>query len=58
MTKAYDKAMPIAYPIRVKEGPAKILTVIECKIKSKRLILKLLHGTTQDIPATKGMVIK
>ena len=36
-----DKAMPIALSHQVKEGPAKILTVM-IKIKWKRLILKLL----------------
>ena len=36
-----DKAMPIALSHQVKEGPAKILTVID-QIKWKRLILKLL----------------
>ncbi|WHY28035.1 SpoIVB peptidase [Bacillus wiedmannii] len=52
-----DKAMPIALSHQVKEGPAKILTVID-KDKVEAFDIEVVSTVPQKFPATKGMVIK
>ncbi|WP_404428573.1 SpoIVB peptidase [Sutcliffiella horikoshii] len=52
-----DKALPIALSTEVKEGPAKILTVVEGD-KVEEFDVEVLSSIPQKFPATKGMVIK
>jgi stage IV sporulation protein B len=52
-----DKEMPIALSHQVKEGPAKILTVIS-KDKVEAFDVEVVSSIPQKFPATKGMVIK
>ncbi|YAR63155.1 SpoIVB peptidase [Bacillus cytotoxicus] len=52
-----DKAMPIALSHQVKEGPAKILTVID-NDKVESFDVDIVSAVPQKFPATKGMVIK
>ena len=52
-----DKAMPIALSNQVKEGPAKILTVID-QDKVEAFDIEVVSTVPQKFPATKGMVIK
>ena len=52
-----DKAMPIALSHQVKEGPAKILTVID-QDKVEAFDIEVVSTVPQKFPATKGMVIK
>lgn len=52
-----DKAMPIALSHQVKEGPAKILTVID-QDKVEAFDIEVVSTVQQKFPATKGMVIK
>ncbi|WP_188692314.1 SpoIVB peptidase [Pullulanibacillus camelliae] len=51
------KGLPIALEDEVKEGPAKILTVVDGK-KVQAFDVTVLNSVKQDIPATKGLVIK
>lgn len=53
----YDKPMPIALSNEVKEGPAKILTVLEGN-EVKAYDVDIVSTVPQKFPATKGMVIK
>nr|WP_237049373.1 SpoIVB peptidase [Lentibacillus amyloliquefaciens] len=53
----YDKPMPIALSHEVKEGPAKILTVLEDE-KVKAFDVKVVSSVPQKFPAKKGMVIQ
>ncbi|MGM8365087.1 SpoIVB peptidase [Virgibacillus sp. W0181] len=53
----YDKPMPIALSADVKEGPGKILTVIEGE-KVEEFDVEIVSSVSQKTPATKGMVIK
>ncbi len=53
----YDKPMPIALSHQVKEGPAKILTVVKGS-KVKAYDVEVVSSIPQKFPATKGMVIK
>ncbi|ARK31385.1 SpoIVB peptidase [Halalkalibacter krulwichiae] len=53
----YDEKMPIALSTHVKEGPAKILTVVEGESVEKYDI-EIVSSVPQNQPATKGMVIK
>ncbi|WP_085523413.1 SpoIVB peptidase [Tuberibacillus sp. Marseille-P3662] len=53
----FNKPMPIALPKEVKEGPAKILTVIDGN-KIQAFDVKVVNSISQKFPATKGMVIK
>lgn len=53
----YDKPMPIALSKDVKEGPAKILTVVEGE-KVEEFDVEVVSSTPQKFPATKGMVVK
>jgi len=52
-----DKAMPITLSYQVKEGPAKILTVVEGE-NVKEFDIEIVSSVPQKFPATKGMVIK
>ncbi|TXC93482.1 SpoIVB peptidase [Metabacillus litoralis] len=52
-----DKAMPIALSNEVKEGPAKILTVVD-NDKVEEFEVEVVSSVPQKFPATKGMVIK
>lgn len=50
-------AMPVAFSEEVKEGPAKIYTVVNGQ-KVEQFDIEVVHVAKQDYPATKGMVIK
>lgn len=52
-----DKPMPIALSSQVKEGPAKILTVVDSD-KVEAFNIEIVSTIPQKFPATKGMVIK
>ncbi|TCP31193.1 stage IV sporulation protein B [Scopulibacillus darangshiensis] len=52
-----DKGLPIALSNEVKEGPAKILTVVGGS-KVEAFDIKVLSSVPQKFPATKGLVIK
>jgi len=52
-----DKALPIALSHQVKEGPAKILTVVD-NDQVKFFDIEIVSTIPQKFPATKGMVIK
>ncbi|TYR82466.1 SpoIVB peptidase [Priestia megaterium] len=52
-----DKPMPIALSHEVKEGPAKILTVVNGD-KVEEFDVEVISAIPQKFPATKGMVIK
>ncbi|KPH76395.1 SpoIVB peptidase [Oceanobacillus caeni] len=53
----YDKPMPIALSHEVKEGPAKILTVVDGE-KVEEYDIEIISSVPQKYPATKGMVIQ
>ncbi|SFA72019.1 stage IV sporulation protein B [Lentibacillus halodurans] len=53
----YDEPMPIALSHEVKEGPAKILTVLEGE-EVKEFDVKVVSSVPQKFPAKKGMVIQ
>ncbi|MGG1686595.1 SpoIVB peptidase [Pseudalkalibacillus sp. NRS-1564] len=53
----YDQPMPIALSHQVKEGPAKILTVVKGS-EVKEYDVEVISSIPQKFPATKGMVIK
>src|SRR5699024_460479 len=53
----YDEPMPIALSHEVKEGPAKILTVVEGE-KVEEFDVEIVSSVPQKFPATKGMVVK
>ncbi|WP_096270544.1 SpoIVB peptidase [Paucisalibacillus globulus] len=53
----YDQPMPIALSHEVKEGPAKILTVIDDE-KVEEFDVEIVSSVPQKSPATKGMVIQ
>jgi len=52
-----DKSLPIALANQVKEGPAKILTVVDDD-KVEEFDVEIVSTIPQKFPATKGMVIK
>lgn len=52
-----DKALPIALSHEVKEGPAKILTVVEDE-KVEEFDVEIVSSIPQKFPATKGLVIQ
>lgn len=52
-----DKPLPIALANQVKEGPAKILTVVNDD-KVEAFNIEIVSTIPQKFPATKGMVIK
>ncbi|KRF12097.1 SpoIVB peptidase [Paenibacillus sp. Soil787] len=51
------EAIPVAFAEEVKEGPAQIYTVVEGQ-KVEKFDIQVVHVSKQDIPGTKGMVIK
>lgn len=51
------EAIPVAFAEEVKEGPAEIMTVIDGQ-KVEKFAIEIVHVTRQDVPATKGMVIR
>lgn len=51
------KPVPIALADEVKEGPAKMLTVIDGQ-KVQAFDIQIVHATKQKQPATKGMIVK
>lgn len=53
----YDKPLPIALSDQVKEGPAKILTVVNGD-KVEEFDIEVVSTIPQKFPATKGMIIK
>lgn len=52
-----DESLPIALSHQVKEGPAKILTVID-QDKVESFDIEIVSTVPQKFPATKGMVVK
>jgi stage IV sporulation protein B len=52
-----DKPLPIALSHQVKEGPAKILTVVNDD-KVEEFEIEIVSTIPQKFPATKGMVLK
>ncbi|MGM7681503.1 SpoIVB peptidase [Cytobacillus sp. Hm23] len=52
-----DQALPIALSHEVKEGPAKILTVVD-NDKVEEFDVEIISSVPQKFPAIKGMVIK
>lgn len=52
-----NKALPIALSHEVKDGPAKILTVIKGE-KVESFDVEIMSSIQQKAPATKGMVVK
>ncbi|MCM3114755.1 SpoIVB peptidase [Neobacillus sp. MER 74] len=52
-----DKPLPIALSHQVKEGPAKILTVVN-NDRVEEFDIEIVSTIPQKFPATKGMVIK
>ncbi|GIN85533.1 SpoIVB peptidase [Heyndrickxia sporothermodurans] len=57
MNGKYDRPMPIALSYQVKEGPAKILTVVDGS-KVEEYDIEIVNTIPQKFPATKGMIIK
>ncbi|MGA8941757.1 MAG: SpoIVB peptidase [Thermoactinomyces sp.] len=53
----FDKPIPIALAEQVKEGPAKILTVVEGQ-KVEEYDIEIVHVIKQKYPATKGLIIR
>lgn len=53
----YKQPLPVALAEQVKEGPAKILTVVEGQ-KVEEYNIRIMHVMKQKYPATKGMIIK
>jgi stage IV sporulation protein B len=51
------KPIPVALAEQVKEGPAKILTVVEGQ-QVEAFDIKIVHVLHQKLPATKGLIIK
>ncbi|WP_430785370.1 SpoIVB peptidase [Virgibacillus flavescens] len=54
---SFNKPMEIALSHEVKEGPAKILTVIEGE-KIEEFDVEIVSSVPQKFPATKGMIIQ
>lgn len=52
-----ERAVPVAFAEEVKEGPAQILTVVNGQ-KVERFNIEIAHVSKQQMPATKGMVIR
>lgn len=53
----YNQPLPIAFAEEVKEGPAKILTVVDGQ-KVEPYDIQIMHVMRQNQPATKGLIIK
>ncbi|MFC7440975.1 SpoIVB peptidase [Laceyella putida] len=52
-----ESIIPVALADQVKEGPAKILTVVDGQ-KVESFDIQILHALRQKYPATKGLIIK
>ncbi|SEN22218.1 SpoIVB peptidase [Lihuaxuella thermophila] len=55
--KLQAEPIPVALAEQVKQGPAKILTVVEGQ-KVEAFDIQILHVLRQKFPATKGLIIK
>lgn len=55
--KGEENVIPVALADQVKEGPAKILTVVDGQ-KVESFDIQILHALRQKYPATKGLIIK
>jgi stage IV sporulation protein B len=53
----YQEPIPIALAEQVREGPAKILTVVDGQ-KVEEFSIEIVNVVKQHFPATKGMIIK
>ncbi|GAE32001.1 stage IV sporulation protein B [Halalkalibacter hemicellulosilyticusJCM 9152] len=53
----FDQPIPVASADQVKEGPAKILTVLEGD-KVQEFDIKILKSNPRKSPTTKGLIIK
>lgn len=53
----FNEAIPIALSEEVKEGPAQIYTVLNGQ-KVEKFDIQVVHVAKQEVPATKGMIIK
>jgi stage IV sporulation protein B len=53
----FKEPIPVAFAEEVKEGPAKILTVLNGQ-KVEEFDIEIVHAVKQTTPQTKGMVIK
>jgi stage IV sporulation protein B len=53
----YREPIPVALAEQVKEGPAKILTVVDGQ-KVEEFDIQIVNVVKQHFPATKGMIIK
>lgn len=53
----FKEAIPVAFAEEVKEGPAKILTVLDGQ-KVEEFEIEIMHAAKQNTPQTKGLVIK
>ncbi|MBO8163122.1 MAG: SpoIVB peptidase [Brevibacillus sp.] len=54
---AYQKPIPVSLAENVKEGPAKILTVVDGQ-QVEEFDIEIVNVVKQQFPATKGMIIK
>ena len=52
-----NEPIPVAFAEEVREGPAQILTVVEGN-KVEPFTVDIVHVAKQEVPATKGMIIK
>lgn len=53
----YSSPIPVAWAEEVKEGPAEILTVVDGQ-SVQRFKARIMHVSRQNVPATKGLVIR
>lgn len=53
----YSKPVPVAFAEDVREGPAEILTVVEGQ-RVERFKVEIVHVSKQDVPETKGLVLR
>ncbi|MNH74775.1 SpoIVB peptidase precursor [compost metagenome] len=53
----YGEPIPVGFAENVKEGPAEILTVVSGQ-KVERYNIEIVHVSAQNVPQTKGMVIR
>jgi len=53
----HREPVPVAFAEEVKEGPAEILTVVSGQ-KVEKFDIEIVHVSKQQVPATKGLVIR
>ncbi len=53
----FQKPVPVAFAEEVKEGPAEILTVVEGQ-RVERFKVEIVHVSKQNVPETKGLVLR